>query len=73
MPKVKLIIQVDEALKQYCQGQADAFGISLNGFVNLALSQYKSQQESLKAFENMHGLIEKLEDIKKLLPGEVQK
>jgi len=33
MPKVKLIIQVDEALKQYCQGQADAFGISLNGFV----------------------------------------
>lgn len=73
MPKVKLVIQVDEALKQYCQSQADAFGISLSGFVNLALAQYKNQQESLKAFENVQGLIGKLDELKKLIPGDSQK
>jgi antitoxin component of RelBE/YafQ-DinJ toxin-antitoxin module len=47
MAKVRLNIQLDEQMKAFCQAKAEELGISMNGFINVALAQYKMQNDSL--------------------------
>jgi len=64
MAKLRLNIQMEENMKNWCQLKSEEFGISMSGFINVVLAQYKQQQESLVAIGKMEDLVKVLEDLK---------
>jgi hypothetical protein len=65
MAKQRLNIQLEEAMKDYCMQKADELGISMNGFINVALAQYKQQDEGMKAMTGIDQLVKKIDEISK--------
>lgn len=65
MAKVRFGIQLEEEMKVYCLEKSEELGISMSGFLNVVLAQYKQAQESIKAMGNMKLVMEKLEEISK--------
>lgn len=64
MSKLRLNIQLEEDLKKYCQEKAQELGISMNGFINVVLVQYRQQQDSIKSMGNIQELVNQLEALK---------
>ncbi len=77
MSKLRLNVQLDESFKQYCAEQAELLGISMSGFISVALAQYRQQQEAMKAMSDMTNYTklveEKFDEIKKMIPIDSQK
>lgn len=67
MAKLRVNIQLDESTKKYCQEQSDRLGgIGVSGFVNVAIAQYRQQQESMVAMSNMGNIIAQLKEVGQL-------
>ena len=77
MPKLRLNVQLDESLKQYCLEQSEMLGISMSGFISVVLSQYRQSQEAIKTMSDIGQVStlinEKFEEVKKMIPVDSQK
>lgn len=58
--KIRVNFNMDSELKEWAEEQADAYGITLTGMLNIAVAQYKQQCEGLKAMSNVEQFVEKL-------------
>lgn len=56
--KKRLNITLDITMDEYCQQQAEILGISKNGFINVALAQYKQQNDMFSQIPSMTKLME---------------
>lgn len=65
MAKVRFGIQLEEEMKIYCMEKSQELGISMSGFLNVVLAQYKQGQESIQAMVNMKLVMKKLDEISK--------
>jgi hypothetical protein len=63
MAKLKTNIQFEENLKAWIIEQSELMGVSMSGFVNMAVSQYKQQQEALTTMQDMGAVIQKLTEL----------
>lgn len=61
MAKVKFNISLEDSTKDYCQEQANKLGVSMSGFINVVIAQYRQAQESLTAMNNVE-IFKKLAD-----------
>lgn len=66
MVKLRVNLQLEESLKQYCVEQAELYGISMGGFISMVVAQHRQQQESVKAMGNMGTLAKMFEELKQL-------
>jgi hypothetical protein len=53
MSKVRLNIQFEEDTMDWLRKQSDAYGVSISGFINIAVAQYRQQMESLKTLQDL--------------------
>jgi hypothetical protein len=60
MSKEKFNISMEPETKEWCKQQAEYLGISLSGMINVAVAQYRQQQESVKTANNMPDLVKTL-------------
>jgi hypothetical protein len=60
--KVRLILTVEESMKEYIKDQASKLGITINGFVNIAISQYKDQRDMIADLPQMLTAFAKLQE-----------
>lgn len=63
MVKKKITVTVSEELYNWCSELSESMGISVPALFVVSMSQYKQQQESIKAMGNMDILLKKLEEI----------
>jgi hypothetical protein len=63
MAKIKINITMDELMKDYVEEQSERLGISQSGFINMCISNYKEQRESVQAMNNMKVLAQQIEDL----------
>ena len=61
MAKIRLNIQMEETMKEYCKAKSEELGISISGFINVAVAQYKQQEESLKSINKTYEAMKELE------------
>lgn len=66
MAKLRLNIQLEEGMKQYCQEKSEEFGISMSGFISVVLAQYRQQQDGIKAMSDIQKLVEIVGNVDKL-------
>lgn len=64
MSKIRFQVQMDATTKEWCQQQADFLGVSLSGFINVAVAQYRQQQEGLTMFRDMPNILKMMEGVK---------
>lgn len=64
--KARCNIYLDEGIKEWCQQQAEVMGMSLSAFITMCVYQYKQNQESLKAMQNITVFTEQLQQMKKM-------
>jgi hypothetical protein len=53
MAKVRLNIQFEEETMNWIRKQSDAYGVSISGFINMSVAQYRQQMESLKTLQDL--------------------
>jgi len=70
MAKARINVTLSEELKEWCDKQSEAFGMSNSALMVIALSQYKQQMEGLNALKDLGILYEKLEEISKKMEVE---
>lgn len=63
MKKIRKNFMVTEDVADYIKLKAGELGISEGGFINVAISEYKKQGESLNAINALNSLILKMESI----------
>lgn len=63
MAKMKITMQIDDAMKEYVEEQSERLGISQSGFINMCIASYKEQRESIQALNNMKGLANQIEEL----------
>lgn len=54
---------MDETMKDYVEEQSERLGISQSGFINMCISNYKEQRESIQAMNNMKVLANQIEQL----------
>lgn len=67
MAKVRIPLQVEEGTKQWLKEKAEELGITVNGVINIAISQYRDQSNmfsSLDSIKDMLKVMEKLQENK---------
>lgn len=67
MSKLRFNVQLDESTKEYLQEQADRLGVSMSGFINVIIAQYRQQQESVKILGNVDLFTKMAEELKALV------
>jgi len=67
MAKARINVTISEELKQWCDKQSEAYGMSNSALMVVALSQYKQQMEGLNALKDLGTFYEKLEEMSKKL------
>jgi antitoxin component of RelBE/YafQ-DinJ toxin-antitoxin module len=63
MAKMKISMQIDDAMKDYVEEQSERLGVSQSGFINMCIASYKEQRESIQAMNNMQKLADQIEDL----------
>lgn len=63
MAKSRMNIQLEDSTKKYCVEQSEVLGISINGFINVCIAQYRQQQEALKMASDFKPLIDQIEQL----------
>lgn len=59
--KVRVNFNMDGELKEWAEKQAEAYGITLTGMLNIAVAQYKQQCESLSVMQQFPDLFKQLQ------------
>lgn len=67
MAKIKMNFALEENLKAWIEEQSEIYGVSQTGFISMALTQFKQQQEALNTMKDMGALMQKMTDIEKEL------
>ena len=65
--KSRCNIYLDEDIKEWCQLQAEAMGMSMSAFITMCVYQYKQSQEGIKAMQNITVFAEQLQQMKEML------
>lgn len=65
MAKTRLNIQLEESTHEWVKKQAEAFGISASGFINVAIAQYKVQCEAMKTMQDLPSMMKMLKEMNK--------
>lgn len=61
MAKVRLNIQMEEAMKDYVEEQSERLGVSQSGFINMCVASYKEQRDSIVAITGIKDTVYRLE------------
>ena len=63
MAKMRLNIAIEENLKNYIQEKSEELGISMNGFISIAIAQHKQQEDALKSMNDINKIMEQLKQM----------
>lgn len=59
--KARVNFNMDCELKEWAEKQAEAYGITLTGMLNIAMAQYKMQMEGMSMMKQFPDFFDKLE------------
>ncbi|MCM3406067.1 hypothetical protein [Cytobacillus oceanisediminis] len=62
---VRVIIQVSESLNEQLVEESERLGLAKTAIVTVALEQYFSQKQAMRAMSDIGQVIQKLEDLEK--------
>lgn len=62
--KLRVNVYVTEEMKSYLQEQSEALGVSISGFINVCVNNYRQQSEAVLTMSAMQKMIEELKSIK---------